>query len=54
MMSDEQSEFRGPGDWKSQANKVEEPDAAWDMPEEDVGTTGENPQETPSPSPPPA
>jgi len=36
------SEFRGPGDWKAQANKVEQPNAAWDMPtaaytDDDIG-----------------
>lgn len=40
-MSDEQptpdeepAEFRGPGDWKAQADRVEKPNPVWDMPDE--------------------
>lgn len=34
-MSDESDEFRGPGDWKAQANRVETPSSVWDVPEEE-------------------
>jgi hypothetical protein len=41
-------DFRGPGDWKAQANRVETPNPVWDMPDvepdeadgEQAGDTG--------------